>query len=81
MNNSRGESRSNFGIKTAPTQEFKRGTLLKSKSGLTTVRVVGFGFLGHSYEVIECHPLSVSSVGDRGWTGHDWAQGWEVVSG
>lgn len=80
MNTSRGETRSNFGTKTTPAQELKRGTLLKSKTGSTTVKVVGFGFLGHSYEVVECHPKSPQSVGDRGWTGHNWAQGWEVAN-
>lgn len=79
MSNQSGVTRSHFGTKTAPAQEFKRGTILKAKSGKATVRVVGFGFLGHSYEVIECHPMSPSSPGDRGWTGHDWAQNWEVA--
>ncbi len=79
MNNSRGDSRSNFGIKTYPVREFARGTILKSKTSLTTVEVKGFGFMGHSFVVTDCHPLSVLTVGDKGWTGQDWSQYWEVV--
>ena len=68
-----------FATKTQPVREFARGTILKSKSGLTTVKVVGFGFLGHSCEVTECHPLAINSVGDRVWTGQDWSKYWEVA--
>jgi hypothetical protein len=79
MNTTRGNSRSIFGNRTQPVREFARGTILKSKSGLSTIEVRGFGFMGHTFVVKECHPLSAWAVGDRGCTGQDWSLYWEVV--
>lgn len=68
-----------FGTKPSPVQELNRGTILKSKSGMTTVKVVGFGFLGHSCEVIDRHPMAACAIGEKVWTGQEWSQLWEVA--
>lgn len=68
-----------FATKATPVREFARGTILKSKSGLSTIEIRGFGFMGHSFVVTESDPLSLWVVGETGWTGQDWSLYWEVV--